>query len=53
MKIRLIVIMLAAAAFAWGFAALVERSDPMMRLDDPGFACDEWAGEGCNGRVRR
>lgn len=53
MKIRLVVIIFAVAAFAWGFAALVERSDTTIRVNDPGFACDDWSGEDCNSRLRR
>lgn len=47
MKLRLIVIALCAAAFAWGFSTLARHSEDSLRPDSARFACQDWAGDGC------
>ena len=53
MKTRLILIVLAVAAFAWGFSALVEHSGQTMRPESAGVPCEDWTGEDCAARLRR
>ena len=52
MTTRLILIVLAVAGFAWGFSTLVERTEPPLRTESTGMACDEWNGENCT-RLRQ
>lgn len=47
MKLKLLLIVLAAAAFGWGFSTLVERTDQTIRPQNAKLACQDWAGNGC------
>lgn len=47
MKFRLTIVALAAAAFAWGFSALVHQTDTTMRTDSTRLSCQDWAGNSC------
>ncbi|MBE0691802.1 MAG: hypothetical protein IH590_01720 [Aquamicrobium sp.] len=47
MAYRLFFIVAAFAAFAWGFAALVEHSGRTVRPDNARLACTDWPGDGC------
>ena len=47
MTFKIILIALTAAAFGWGFSALVEHADQTIRPDNPPVACTDRAGEGC------
>lgn len=47
MKTKLILIAVAAAAFGWGFAFLVEHSDQTIRSENPRATCQEWSGTNC------
>lgn len=47
MTFRLTIIALGAAAFAWGFSALVQQTDVTMRTDSTRLACQDWAGNSC------
>ena len=47
MKYRLILIAVAAAAFAWGFSALVEHDERTIRPEATRLACSDRTGGGC------
>jgi hypothetical protein len=47
MTLKIILIAVSAAAFGWGFAALVEHTDKTIRPENPPVACADRAGEGC------
>lgn len=47
MKYRLILIAVVAAAFAWGFSALVEHDGRITRPEATRLACSDWPGGGC------
>lgn len=53
MTTKLILIVFAAAAFGWGFSALVEHADQTVRPDNPRVACNEWSSEGCMPSMER
>ncbi|MEO3386354.1 hypothetical protein [Mesorhizobium sp. CAU 1741] len=53
MTVKLIIIMLTAAAFGWGFSNLVEHSDQSMRPGMPQNTCDEWQGDDCSTQFDR
>jgi hypothetical protein len=47
MKVKLIVILLAAAGFGWGFSALVQHADQTIKPENAKVACNSWSGDGC------
>ena len=53
MTTKLIIIVLAAAAFGWAFSELVEHSGQSGAVGDPGFACNDWAGNDWSTQVVR
>lgn len=53
MKTKLILIALVAAAFGWGFSALVEHADQTIRPENARVACADWSGDGCVRSVDR
>lgn len=53
MTTKLILIVLAAAAFGWGFSALVQHSDRAIRPENARLACQDWTADGCASPSRR
>lgn len=47
MTYKMILIAVAAAAFAWGFSTLVEYGDRTVRPENARLACSDWSGDGC------
>lgn len=48
MTYKMILIAAFAAAFAWGFAALVDHSDRIVRPENARVACTDWPGDSCS-----
>jgi len=48
MTYKMIFIVAAAAAFAWGFSTLVEYRDHSVRPEGARIACSDWPGDGCS-----
>lgn len=53
MVTKLIIIMLAAAAFGWGLSTLVHHSEQTLRPGTTPSACNEWTGSGCATQFER
>lgn len=53
MTVKLIIIVVAAAAFGWGFSEIVEQSSDPLRPDANRYACDQWAGGDCARQFER
>lgn len=53
MTTKIILILLGAAAFGWGFSELVEHSGNAIRSPDSSAACQKWNGTDCERTFQR
>lgn len=53
MVLKLLTIVVCAAAFGWGFSALVRHSEQAIGPEGQRVACEQWAGEECSRQFLR
>ena len=53
MTTKIILILLGAAAFGWGFSSLVRHSELAIGPEGQRVACEQWAGNECSNRFVR